>query len=94
MRRERASTKVEYPPYLFATIWFRLSFSTKDGTMTKEVIDLNDSDDDPVVVVRAHITHITVRNSAMSTIHFVGGAQQSVKGSVSEIVQKIWPLGG
>ena len=59
--------------------------------MIKEIVDLNDAYENPVIIVKSQITHITPLDQKHSRIHFSGGQIQVVVGTVHELVSKIWP---
>lgn len=58
--------------------------------MIKEIVDLNDQYQRPVIVVRSHITHIEAADNKHSRIHLSGGQIQVVIGTVHELASKIW----
>lgn len=58
--------------------------------MIKEIVDLNDGYSNPVIVVKSQITHVTAVDANYSRVHFSSGENQVVKGSVHELVSKIW----
>lgn len=59
--------------------------------MAKAIVDLTDVTGDSVIVVIAHISHITVLSPRESTIHLAGGKGVRVNGTLYELVEKIWP---
>jgi hypothetical protein len=58
----------------------------------KLVVDLTSNGGEPIVVVVANVTHLTVDDPKHTAIHFVSGRSYRVPGTVPEIAAKLWPL--
>jgi hypothetical protein len=66
--------------------------ATKEcNQLAKSIADLNDVNGDPIIVVIAHVTHLTAIGSDRTQVYFSGGDSAVIQGTVSEIVQKLWP---
>ena len=59
----------------------------------KTFVDLDTTSGDAVIVVVAHITHMLALSPHESTIFLAGGKTISVKGTLNDLVNKIWPAG-
>ncbi|CDX39143.1 hypothetical protein MPLA_290044 [Mesorhizobium sp. ORS 3359] len=59
--------------------------------MQKAFVDLNTTSGDAVIVVVAHITHISALSPHESTIYLSGGKTINVQGTLNDLVNKIWP---
>lgn len=65
----------------------------KEALVQKPFVDLTNTAGDSVIVVVAHITHISVLSPHESTIYLAGGKTINVEGTLNDIVNKIWPTG-
>jgi len=57
------------------------------------LVDLDDYNGAPVVIVKGKITHVSASGGTSSIVHLVGGQEVRVPTSVPETIARIWPGG-